>query len=481
MKNTLIKITGIALSLALALSAAGCRENKRKIPGWEEGKQNVVFYVWGSPEEDALLQSVIDDFEAENEEINVIISKSANDYYDDLEYMIAGTNTPDIVQMKPGYIQPFLRNNALESLQPYIEASTAVTEEMIWDTNDAYRYDTETKTIGTGDYYSLIKDFSPDYILTYDKNDVDANRNALMKLDYPKQEGTAYPSETEPMTWSQFKAFAETLQTANRMGTHLDNEPFQQLLQWIQQSGESLYSEDHKTVKDIKNTEGIRKSFDYYRELRDECTDNTPVAKNSSVQVGGGQLKEDQTSSLFIGRWAAVSFGWDSVSTLNVGYAPTPVPDGMTAGETDKYCGVTAMVGLSISAKSTVKDAAWKFIEYYYTEGLKGLAEEGYNIPGNKTIAQDYFCGEAEDSSISEEMKKVNDLFYDYALNNSFAIEFNKYMSQVVVEQVLGTNFSQYFASSKGKPFDLSLWEQTLDSIQRSLQGKLDDAVKLYA
>lgn len=109
MKNTLIKITGIALSLALALSAAGCRENKRKIPGWEEGKQNVVFYVWGSPEEDALLQSVIDDFEAENEEINVIISKSANDYYDDLEYMIAGTNTPDIVQMKPGYIQPFLR------------------------------------------------------------------------------------------------------------------------------------------------------------------------------------------------------------------------------------------------------------------------------------------------------------------------------------------------------------------------------------
>lgn len=478
MKKIFVSLLVMIMTAASVFSAACGSVGKRKIPGWVEGKKNVVYYTWGSTTEIDLLEEIVAAFEAEHEDINVIVSQAGKDYYSDLEYQIAGTQTPDIVNMKPGYIQPYLRNNTLVSLDNYIKNSDKITADMIWDINNAYRYDKASATIGTGEIYSLIKDFSPDFILSYDKKDVRECAAKLESLDYPKQAGTNYPSETEPMTWSQFKAFAEALQTSGRMGTHLDNEPWQQLLQWIQQSGASLFSEDDKTVVDIKNTPAVREAFEYYRELRDECVGNTPVAKNSSVQSGGAQLKENQAASVFLGRWASINFGWDKSTAVEVGYAPTPVPDGLEVTSDTKYNGITAMVGMSISAKSEFKDEAWQFIEFYYTEGSKSLAQMGYNIPGNKVMAENYFCGAAEDAVIDAKVKTANELFYDYATNNTFVIKFNRYMTQATVEKQLSKNFSAYLADSKDKAFNNDNWEKTLDAIRADLQRELDKAVK---
>lgn len=483
MKKLFICLLTLAVGFTAVFSAAcgGGSGGKRDIPGYEEGKKNVVFYTWGSATEIDLLEEIIEAFEADHEDINILVSQSGNDYYSDLEFQIAGTQSPDIVNMKPGYIQPYLRNNALISLDDYIKNSDKITNDMIWDINDAYRYDKASGTIGTGEIYSLIKDFSPDFVLTYDKKDVQENLAKLVQLNYPKQTGTQFPSETEPMTWSQFKQFAEALQTPTRTGTALDNEPLQQLMQWIQQSGASLFSADDKTVVDIKNTPAVRKAFDYYRELRDECNGNTPVTKNSVVQVGGAQLKENQTSSVFLGRWASINFGWDKASTVSIGYAPTPVPDDLTVEANTKYNGITAMVGMSISAKSEFKDEAWQFMEFYYTEGSKVLAELGYNIPGNKKMAEDYFCGNAEDANLTASVKAANELFYNYAQSNTFVISFNRYLSQSAVENQLSKHFSSYFAASKGKVFDIARWEKTLDDIRRDVQDDLDKAVRAYS
>ena len=134
------------------------------------------------------------------------------------------------------------------------------------------------------------------------------------------------------------------------------------------------------------------------------------------------------------------------------------------------------MVGLAISAKSKQKDAAWKFIEYYFTEGLEDLARIGYNIPGNKKVAATTFLN---DPSLSQRDKEINQFFYDLALNHSFVIEYNRYLSQAVVEtNVFAPNLSEYFSKSKGKEFDLELWENTLDNIREDLQRQLDRAIK---
>ena len=481
----------------IALAACGKDDGERVIPGWDDSKQNVVFYTWGSREENVLLQNVIDSFNAKegNENINVIIVKAGNDYYGDLELRLTGSQSPDIVLMKPGYIQPFLKSGAIISLQDYIDNSSVINEEeMIWDANDGYRYNPETKEIGGADddIYSLIKDFSPDFVMNYNQTLV---TDVVARGSYPKEEGTNFPSTTVPMTYSQFIEFAGAMQTTDEktMGTALDNEQYQQLLEWIQQAGGSLYTDNQTKVVDIKNDPACRQAFDYYRMLRDQCTDNPifddngatfnqnkkalAITKQQSVQIGLGQLKERQAATIFYGRWAYTSYTLDSNPSRNVtGFAPPAVPNGLEIKEDTKYAGITAMVGLAISAKSQQKDAAWKFMEYYFTEGLQDLARIGYNIPGNKQIAATTFLN---DPSLSARDKEINQFFYDLTLNHSFVIEYNRYLSQAVVEtNVFAPNLSAYFADSKGKPFNLELWESTLDKIRDDLQRQLDRAIR---
>jgi len=129
------------------------------------------------------------------------------------------------------------------------------------------------------------------------------------------------------------------------------------------------------------------------------------------------------------------------------------------------------MVGTSISAKSKNKDAAWKFIEYYFTEGQKMYAEQSFNIPGNRQIANTVFLNS---ENISEKDKETNRFFYDLALNHGFVIEFNKYLSQASVEDVLKAQLSAYFAKSRKGEFNNADWEKCLDTIQSQLQARLD-------
>ena len=496
-KKHLVVLSLILSSLALAACGGENGGGFREIPGWEDDKKNVVFYTWGSAEENVMLQNVIDNFEAKegNEDINVIIVKAGNDYYGDLELRLTGSQSPDIVLMKPGYIQPFLKSEAIISLQEYIDNSEVINqEEMIWEANDGYRYNPTTKEIGNHNdgIYSLIKDFSPDFVMNYNKTLV---TDAVAKVNYPKEGDTKYPSTTTPMTYSQFIDFAGAMQTSDEktMGTALDNEPYQQLLEWIQQAGGSLYTDNQTKVVDIKNDPACRQAFDYFRMLRDQCTANPvfdpegstfnmnktalAITKTTSVQIGTGQLKERQAASIFYGRWAYSSYQLDSNASRNLtGFAPPAVPNGLKIDENSKYAGITAMVGLSISAKSKQKDAAWKFIEYYFTEGLEDLARIGYNIPGNKKVAATTFLN---DPTLSARDKEINQFFYDLALNHSFVIEYNRYLSQAVVEtNVFAPNLSAYFANSKGKKFDLKAWEDTLDSIRDDLQRQLDRAMR---
>ena len=495
-KKHLVVLSLVLSSLAL-VACGGEDSGFREIPGWEDDKKNVMFYTWGSVEENALLQNVIDNFEEKegNEDINVIIVKAGNDYYGDLELKLTGSQSPDIVLMKPGYIQPFLKSGAIISLQDYIDNSEVIDkDEMIWEANDGYRYNPNTKEIGgkNDDIYSLIKDFSPDFVMNYNKNLVD---DVVAKVNYPKEGDTIYPSTTVPMTYSQYIDFAGAMQTADQktMGTCLDNEPYQQLLEWIQQAGGSLYTNNQTKVVDIKNDPACRQAFDYYRMLRDQCIDNPvfdpsgstfsmnktalAITKQSTVQIGTGQLKERQAATIFYGRWAYTSYSLDSNASRNVtGFAPPAVPNNLEIKEDTKYAGITAMVGLSISAKSKQKDAAWKFIEYYFTEGQDDLARIGYNIPGNKKVASTTFLN---DPSLSERDKEINQFFYDLALNHSFVIEYNRYLSQAVVESfVFAPYLSEYFANSKGKKFDVKAWEDTLDKIQTELQRQLDRAMR---
>ena len=485
-----IMIALLVGSMSLALTACDPDSGRRQLPGWEEGKTNIVYYTWGSDEENELFQEVIDAYKAEHDDINIILQKAGNDYYGDLDLQLTGRTPPDIVQMKPGYIASYLESGAIASLQKYINKSKVITDDMIWEYNDGYRYNPKTNEIGnhSDEIYSLIKDFSCDFVMNYNKKLVN---DSVKDLGYP-QDSNGYPSMETPMTWSQYMSFAGAMQSGNTMGASLDNEPFQQLLEWIQQSGGSLWSADHKTVVDIKNDANVRAAFDYYRMLRDRAGNSPTFRPNdtnmsatafakaltatSTVQVGPAQLKERQAATIFVGRWAYTTYSMDSnANKCDTGFAPPPVPNGLEITDSTKYAGITAMVGMSIASKSKYKDEAWNFMEYYFTEGQKILAKKGYNIPGNRQVAANEFLN---DASLSAKEKEVNQFFYDLALNHGFVITFNRYISQYSVEQTLSAELSAYFANSGGKNFSQSDWEKCLDSIRTKLQAKLDRAIR---
>lgn len=496
MKKRIIAAVVVAILVLSALCLVACNDNNREIPGYVEGKTNIVYYTWATTEEMAMFDKLVAAFEEKNPDIHVIINKATDDYYANLGLMLTGRNSPDIVQMKPGDIDEFLRSGAIISLQDYIDEAISagrMTEDMIWEYNDGYRYNPETEIRGNheDDIYSLIKDFSCDFVLNYNKKLVSDNMKTSTQYTYPK-DSEGYPSTdtTKPMTWSEYMQFAGAMQTGSVDGAALDNEPYQQLLEWIQQGGGSLWSEDHKTVVDIKNTPAVRQAFDYYRMLRDEATNSptfnltdttlsttqfsTKLSALSAVQVGPAQLKATQTATIFYGRWAYASYQTDC-DKCETGFAAPPVPNGLTVDENTKYAGITAMVGTSISAKSQNKDAAWKFIEFYFTEGQKMYAEEGFNIPGNKQIAANEFLNS---DKLTAKEKETNQFFYDLALDHGFVIEFNKYLSQASVEEVIGAQLSAYFSSSKKGKFNNAEWEKTLDNIRTQLQAKLNRATR---
>ena len=98
-------------------------------------------------------------------------------------------------------------------------------------------------------------------------------------------------------------------------------------------------------------------------------------------------------------------------------------------------------------------------------------AEQSFNIPGNRQIANTVFLNS---ENISEKDKETNRFFYDLALNHGFVIEFNKYLSQASVEDVLKAQLSAYFAKSRKGEFNTADWEKCLDTIQSQLQARLD-------
>ena len=64
-------------------------------------------------------------------------------------------------------LQPYIESGALD----VVSSTNSDGKIELWDVNDAYRYDGEE--IGKGDYYAVIKDWSPDFILWYNKSHID--------------------------------------------------------------------------------------------------------------------------------------------------------------------------------------------------------------------------------------------------------------------------------------------------------------------
>lgn len=475
----------LLLLLAMVLAVTGCHTNNRKLPGFEDGKKNIVFFVFDN---ETLYEELAEEFESQpgNEEINIIIQKAADSYYEELSTSYVGAQTPDIVFMKTSEIMPFLSTNRLLALDSYIENSEKIEWSDLWAINDCYRYNSETGEMGDTDapLYGLIKDFSPDWTLIYNKELFTTAANAMsdkkMAASILKklEQGSNYPEDMtgkDPLdytlTWSEY--YALSLQVKNSCGvngTILDASPEMQIMQWIQMNGEYLFTEDDKQCKSITGTPGILAAFEMFRKLQDGAS--SPAGWSNTTAGGPILLNQGKVASTCNGRWAFNEYNWlDNLDSF--GYMASPLPDNFNDLEQTEYTLTSAIGGsmaLCITSKCEYPDEAFRFVEYFYTTFQESQAAEGYNISGNRRIAEQYFLSEDQ----PEEMYQLNAFYYNLGMNSS-TMRYNRYIGTEQIYNIMWLNFKEYFYDTNHDSSDPNnaKWLKCLEQIEQDLNNEL--------
>lgn len=444
----------------ITLSAlAGCKNNAKR--------DALIFYVWGDDTEIACYEKIAADFTRETE-IKVKVQPATGSYYDNLNIKFSSkNNAPDIFFTESGQLPAHLASKKLLNLQPYIDdgsldvktEANPTGEIELWDVNDAYRYN--GREIGTGNYYALIKDWSPDFVLWYNKNHID-QYNAEHNYTSGDEGFMNYPSKTVPMTWDEFLDMSYKLKKGTRYGTMLDRVPFKHLMEWIQMTGSSTWTGDNKYFNN--QDPNVLKAFQFFTDLQIGSKASSPII--GPTGVGSGEsFANGNLSFCFFGSWAYSTYNWDSVG-FEFDCCPAPVPAKETALTSDDcYAGSCGMISLAIYKDSTLKSNAVEFLNYYMTKGNKYMAKKGFNIPGNKAVANSDDFKYPEDSKLAS----INQYFLDVAQNYTHPIVYNKYYDQEAFEDICGNYMSDYLSNPTG-----STLQSVLNSIAAELKRNID-------
>lgn len=385
------------------------------------------FRYWSGTNDNFIMEQIISEFEEQNPKTKINKEFSTGNYFPTLLTDFASGIEPDVFFMQPSEMATFIDSGYLMALNYFVDNSDVFTKEDMWEFNDqVFRYD--GTQYGQGNTYGLIKDWSPDFMLIYNKDLIDYAR-AHVDPDLPEI------SSTEPITWDDFENIAKAVNqlgegeyaeyskykegvlSAPYKGTIMDFNPYEQMAQFIVQNDGTLYSEDFKSVTlDDPNTVAAIEKF---VELQYGDDAAAPFVSSMQDSTALTEFARGKVAMIMCGKWFFTSypFGVD----FDYGVAPPPMPE----GKTTPVAISTGLVGMAASSGTQYPDRAWDFIEFMMTRGQEILAENNYNIPGNKTIANQMF----EDAS-DPKMKEINDVF-KYMMNNNYikTVPLNPYMS----------------------------------------------------
>lgn len=461
MKKLFKFITFLLISVFL-LSAVGCRDGQRDY---------LVFYVWGDNRDMSWYEQVAADYKAEYG-FEVRVERSMGTYYDNLNVALnSKSKAPDIFFTQEGEIMTQLRADRVLNLSDYIESGAIDVKSDInpdgeielWDINNCYRYDGES--MGQGDYYAFIKDWSPDFMMWYNKDHIDEYNedNGFAEGDDGYME---YPSETVPMNWSAFLDMSYKLtqkedNLTTRYGTMLDRVPYSHLMEFIQMTGENVFDGE---CKYLNTSDNVVKAYEFMCDLQLGEKASAPVIGPSGI-TSGEAFYNETVSIVWFGSWAYSSYDWNS-APFEIGIAPPPMPDRDEPYTEDDCYGVSSgMVSLAINKNSQNLDRAVEFLNYYMTEGQKFFATKGFNIPGNQAVASSDLYLYPEDSMLSH----INQTFYNFALNYTHPIVYNKFVPQSTVENIISKHLSSYYTN-----YDPAKLSQVISAIAEDLKNEVE-------
>lgn len=349
-KHSAIAVASLALG-ALLLSACTATPS-------EGGDRTITFMGWGSPEEVAVFNDMIAQYEEQYPGVTVdYISVAAEDFATKLQTMIASKQTPDVFYLQPEKVMPYADAGLIADLSDYVADNDVFDPDNVWaKAIDMYRYDGTTP--GEGAIYGLPKDIGP-FALAYNKDLFDAA-------------GITAPTDDAPWTWDEFVAAAKKLTSGEGADKVYGSTPYS-VESAVWSNGADWLNADHTkvTVTDPKFVEALQWVADL-----NLVEGVVPSPEEQSALGDYQRFVEGKVAMMGIGPWNQgglwndASFTWDLM--------PWPVSPA-TGDEAIWYGGI----GFAVSEASQHKEDAENLAAFLaFNEGAQRTnIEKGQAIP----------------------------------------------------------------------------------------------------
>ncbi|MDC3416780.1 ABC transporter substrate-binding protein [Aquibacillus salsiterrae] len=334
----------------------------------QEEEVTIKFYTFGN-EADYNWSETIGAFEESNPNINVdliVLSEKGDtqEAMQKLDLAAASGEKMDVLMFSDpaGYAER-VSLGMVAPIDEFIDA-------------EGYKVEEEYKvnTILNGQYYALPGKFNPWYVL------VNKDQLAEANLEVPTE-----------WTWEEFMDYAKQLTTDERYGTYFHGPQGGGWMEYLKLALSSKNENSGFIKADGTQNFGdpmFRKTLEMRLQMEKEDQSATPYTDILSQKLHyRTQFFNQDASLVLIGSWMNTQLGGTDQFPLNfeVGIAPYPTNEG--SGESG-YTPVTTDY-MSVASNSENKEAAYKFIRWYTTEGQ---IVQGKNIPSWNGVSEDDFA-----------------------------------------------------------------------------------------
>jgi multiple sugar transport system substrate-binding protein len=330
-----------------------------------------------------------------------------------LNAMLAAGQPPDIVRIDAAAALPNVAARGLAlDLTPYFQKSSVLKDDNILPINDVYRWD--GKQQGQGPRYGLVKDWSQDVMLWYNKKLFD-------------QAKVPYPDSNKPLTYDELLDLSKrvTVRQGDKIQIYGLSPQWGwntqgHILQLLAQQGGTLFSSDYTKV-DFTTPEAV-KIFQWYVDWAQAHVGPSPL---EGANIDDSQLfLSDRLAMTTWGYWFGGYIRTVPGLIDRVGFAVTPqfgsTPVSACLGATGCY--------IPKSAKNI--DAAWKFFEFF--EGgqpANDRAKSGWGMPPLKSQLSLL----PQDTSTAKMIYQVQ----EQSLPSTTVLKFSPYISNDAMESAI--------------------------------------------
>lgn len=411
----------------------------------DDGKTHVVFWHTFGKANEALLNTMIADFEAANPEIKIDAKPQGGygEIYQKLSSAIASGDVPAMATCYADHVADYLSANAVVDITPYLESET-----LGFTAEDGSHMDGNVQKFGADDFvqgywsegvsYQTPGCYSVPYaksteVLFYNKDFFD--RNSL----------------TVPTTWDDMWALCKHIVEDIWTGYDFtDANKDNYALGYDSDSNLFITMCEQKGIPYTTN-ENITKASDHYLFNNDQAKEMVRELKgyyqNHYLLTKGAMATASYTSTMFASGKIPMTIGSTGGTTYNdsdnftVGIAPLPYVDAthnQIISQGPSICFLRRVT-------QEQKEAAWKFYKHITNtvNSAYYAMETGYDPVRISSYQCDYYLEKMEDSNIITDVFQVTSTLQDRYFSSPSFIGSANARTQV------GGIFSNYFNNAK--------------------------------